>query len=145
MSNDVNEHLQNEIHGKKLPNEAERRLYLDTYRERVILALTKKQVMEKGIRQEVLNAMHDRKAKEVLVDGHLSLEALRPYRKAAETRRVPYRRVTLDEPEDSYGLVVTSDTAINREDVLAEDEPEENSKEAAAGEKKPWWKKLLGI
>jgi uncharacterized protein YueI len=145
MSDEVNEHLQNEIHGKKLPNEAERRLYLDTYRERVILALTKKQVMEKGIRQEVLNAMHDQKAKEVLVDGHLSLEALRPYRKAAETRRMSYRRVTLDEPEDSYGLVVASDTAIDREDVLAEDEPETEAGTSETDGKKPWWKKLLGI
>ncbi|MFB5661923.1 YueI family protein [Alteribacillus sp. HJP-4] len=137
----VNDYLEEGIYGKKETRPDEKQRFLGTYRERVIIALTKKQVLEKGIYPEVEEAMKAHPGATLLINGKLAYATLSPYTKLASHHSIHARRVSNMNRKTDIGLVLDAGRAVEHKEIFVEKKEPEDS---AEGEK-PWWKKLLGI
>lgn len=116
-SNKVDDYLQQGIHGAKQTKPDERRRFLTTIRERVIIALTKPQVMKNGVEPEVLKLMDENQKAHLFLNGNLSYSYLSKYIKAAEKREIEFTIVTNKEYDSELGLVFAQDHAIDKEDI----------------------------
>ncbi|QGH33045.1 DUF1694 domain-containing protein [Gracilibacillus salitolerans] len=138
---DVDDYLQEGIYGAKEINPDEKRKYLGTFRERVVLALTKSQVRgEKGL-AEMENVMRQFPHTTVLMNGNMSLRFFKPYRELANKHHITYTYVSNREAESDYGLILATKTAVDKEDILLAEEIQTEE----PSEKKDWWKKFLGL
>ncbi|SFL95068.1 Uncharacterized protein YueI [Gracilibacillus orientalis] len=138
---ELDDYLQEGIYGAKEINPDEKRKYLGTFRERVLLVLSKSQVRgEKGLSEmeELIRQFSDTK---ILMNGNMSLRFFKPYRELANKQHIPYTYVSNREADSDYGLVLTAKTAVDKEDIMLAEE--DQTKESS--EKKAWWKKLLGL
>lgn len=61
MSNNIDDYIQRGIYGDKETKPSERRKYLGTIRERIVIALTQGQVRERGVYKEVEEAIKNNK------------------------------------------------------------------------------------
>ncbi|MGP4039974.1 YueI family protein [Gracilibacillus sp. D59] len=138
---EIDEYLQEGIYGAKEINPDEKRKYLGTFRERVLLALSKSQVRgEKGL-AEMEEMIHQFSNTTILMNGNMSLRFFKSYRELANKHDVSYTYVSNREVESDYGLILAAKTAVDMEDILlANEEQKEQS-----SEKKSWWKRLLGL
>lgn len=139
---DVNDYIEQGIYGPKETNPDEKRRFLGTYRERVVLALTKKQVMGKGTYQEVEEVLKNHADTVMIVNGKLGYTALSPYTKMAAHYGVHAKRVTNMDQKTDIGLVLAKEYAVNKEIIFLE---EQNEKQYRKEEKKPWWKKIFSL
>ncbi|MGN8647674.1 YueI family protein [Gracilibacillus sp. HCP3S3_G5_1] len=139
---EIEDYLQEGIYGAKEIKPDEKRTYLGTYRERVLLALSKAQVRgEKGV-PELENLMRQFSDTTILMNGNMGLHFFKPYRELAEEHHVSHTYVSNREADSEYGLILTAKTAVDREDILLSEDEEQIVEEA---EKKSWWQKLLGL
>ncbi|PWU68090.1 YueI family protein [Gracilibacillus dipsosauri] len=138
---DVQDYIQEGVYGPKTIKLDERKKFLGTIRERVILALTKSEVRSgKGIKEMQQLAKTYPKAT-MLMNGNMSFRYFKPYRDLAGTLKIHYTSVSNKNVSSDYGLVLTSDHAIDKEDIfLQETKPVQLTKA-----NKPWWKKLFGL
>lgn len=132
MSNkDVNDYLTEGMYGTRLPKEEERKKYLGTLRERIVLALTIGQVMsDKGI-QALENAMknHHQDTK-LLLNGRVSNRFLSEEKALANQFNIPYTIINDGDSDTDIGAVLTYDYAIDKTDIfLNEDEDNTNLEE----------------
>ncbi|SDH53474.1 YueI family protein [Alteribacillus bidgolensis] len=139
---DVNDYIEQGIYGPKETNPEEKRRFLGTYRERVLLALTKKQVMEKGTYPEVEKVLQNHADTVMIVNGKLGYTALSPYTKMAAHYGVHAKRVTNMDKKTDIGLVLAKEYAVNKEIIFIE---EQNGNQDEKKEKKPWWKKIFSL
>ncbi|WP_210367267.1 YueI family protein [Bacillus sp. REN3] len=124
-NNKVDEYLQQGIHGAKQTKPDERRRFLTTLRERVVIALTKAQVMKKGVEMEVLVLMDENPSAHLFLNGNISYSYLSKYIKAAKKRGIEFTIVTNKEYDSELGLVFAHDHAIDKEDIyLAKKKPQ---------------------
>ncbi|TMW73798.1 YueI family protein [Alteribacter natronophilus] len=98
----------------------ERRLFLSTLRERVHLALTVQQVREKGMYREAEQLMKKSGLK-MYINGALNYPAYSNYVQAAGKSGVPFTVVN-DGKDSPVGLVLASDTAVEKDEIFIEDE-----------------------
>jgi uncharacterized protein YueI len=117
---DVDDYLQQGIHGKKEINPEERRQYLGTLRERVVIALKQAQLMEPGIYPEVETALKENKNAHLYLNGNMGYEYLSKYKKIADTFDLEYTIVTNKEYDSELGLVLAYDYAIDKESIYVE-------------------------
>lgn len=121
MSNSkMDDYLQQGIHGVKETNPDERRKFLTALRERVIVALTTSQVMEKDVYPQVEQLMKENASAHLFLNGHLDYSYLSKYMKVAKDAKLEYTIVTNKDYESQYGLVLAAETAIDKEDILIE-------------------------
>ncbi|WP_058305846.1 YueI family protein [Gracilibacillus massiliensis] len=140
---DVDDYLQEGIYGPLELHPDQKRKYMGTYRERVVLALTKAQVRgEKGLK-ELEQSIQTYPQSSILMNGNMNFRFFKPYRELANKHGITYTSVTNREAESEYGLVLAAKTAVDKEEIFLPEEPEQKSEEHK--QKKPWWKKLLGI
>lgn len=138
---DIEDYLQEGMYGAREINPDEKRKYLGTYRERVILALTKPQVRgEKGLK-ELENNMIKFPDARLLMNGNMSFHFFKPYRELASKNNIYYTSVTNREAESDYGIILTEKTAIDLENILL---PEEEKPITREKQKKSWWKQIFG-
>ncbi|MGY4689920.1 YueI family protein [Salibacterium sp. K-3] len=138
----VNDYIEEGIYGPKEVKPDEKRRFLGTYRERVLLALTKAQVMKKGTFPEVEETMQRHPDAVMIVNGKLGYKAVSAYTRLASKYNVEAQRVTSLDNQSDIGLVLTEDHAVHKEYVFIE----ENEREQKGSEKsKPWWKKFFGL
>lgn len=135
---EVNDILNEGIYGKKDIRPDEKRQYLGVYRERILLVLTKKQVMEKGTRPEVETEMKQHRDAVIVLNGKLSYQALKGYQKLAQKYGIDYTNVSSLDNVTEVGLVLAKPYAIHKEEIEVEDKQPE-----AAPPKKPWWKRIF--
>ncbi|WP_018932085.1 YueI family protein [Gracilibacillus lacisalsi] len=138
---EIEDYLQEGIYGAKEINPDEKRKYLGTYRERVVLALSKAQVRgEKGLSQ-LEEQIRQFPGTTLLMNNNMSLRFFKPYRELAEKLGIPHTYVSNREADSDYGLILAAKTAVDKEEILLTEE-EQAEKEI---EKKSWWQRLLGL
>jgi uncharacterized protein YueI len=113
----VDEYLQQGIHGAKQTKPDERRRFLTTLRERVVIVLTQAQVMKKGVEPQIEQLMDENPQAHLFLNGNISYTYLSKYIKAAEKRDIEFTIVTNKEYDSELGLVLAHDHAIDKEDI----------------------------
>ncbi len=113
----LDEYLQQGIHGAKQTKPDERRRFLTTLRERVVIALTQGEVMRKGVEPEVEQLMDENREAHLFLNGHISYRYLSEYIKAAEKRGIEFTIVTNKDYDSELGLVLAHNYAIDKEEI----------------------------
>ncbi len=113
----LDDYLQQGIHGAKQTKPDERRRFLTTLRERVVIALTKGEVMRKGVEPEVEQLMDENREAHLFLNGNISYSYLSEYIKAAEKRGIEFTIVTNKDYDSELGLVLAHDHAIDKENI----------------------------
>jgi uncharacterized protein YueI len=113
----VDEVLQQGIHGPLETKPEERRKFLGTLRERIIVALKKSQVREKDIYPQIEQSMKKNKTARLFLNGSLRYGDLSKYVKLATKYKLDYTIVTNKEHETDIGLVLAMDQAIDQPEI----------------------------
>jgi len=113
----VDEVLQQGIHGPLETKPEERRQFLGTLRERIIIALENRQVMEKRIYPQVETEMTKNPSAHLLLNGNIDYPALSKYIKLASQHKIEHTIVTNKEHQTEIGLILAVDHAIDKEDI----------------------------
>ncbi|WP_449538784.1 YueI family protein [Ferdinandcohnia sp. Marseille-Q9671] len=113
----VDDILQQGIHGVKETKPEERKKFLGTIRERVLLALKQPQVRENKIYPDVEEACKNNSGVHMYLNGNMNYRFLSKYVKLAGKYNVQYTLVTNKEHNSELGLVLAYDYAIDKEDI----------------------------
>ncbi|MBY0596043.1 YueI family protein [Bacillus bingmayongensis] len=117
----VEDYLQEGIHGQKQNKPEERNMYLSTLRERVAIALTIGQVMQSNVYTEVANSMRTSQSLQLYVNGSITYPHLSKYIKLANEKNVPFTIVQNKGTHTPIGLVLAHSTAVDKEQIYVED------------------------
>lgn len=121
----VEDYLMEGIHGPKRPLEAERRKFLGTLRERIVLALTISQVMTDSGIKKLEDEMKKHPDTQLIINGQVSYRFSSAEKSLARKYNIPYTVITNEEYETEIGAVLTYDHAINKENIYMEEEEDE--------------------
>ncbi|WP_226527472.1 YueI family protein [Metabacillus niabensis] len=113
----LDEYIQQGIHGPREINPDERRKFLGTLRERVVVVLTKSQVREPGTYKEVEDLMQKNRQATLFLNGNMNYSYLSDYIKLANKVGNKFSLSTNKEHDSDLGLVLAYDHAINIEDI----------------------------
>ncbi|MBS4199588.1 YueI family protein [Bacillus sp. FJAT-49732] len=116
-SSNVDDYLQKGMYGVKEIKPEERRKFLGTIRERIVVALTKSQVMEKGVYPEVIQLMKEHPRATLLLNGDLDYSYLSEYIHKARSNHIQFSIVANKNYDTNIGLVLTYDHAIDKEEI----------------------------
>ncbi|WP_374939766.1 YueI family protein [Bacillus sp. MCCB 382] len=133
----IDDYLENGMYGQKQTKPDERRKFLGSLRERIVIALTQSQVREKGVYKEVQDRMKQHPDAKLLLNGNMSYTFLSKYIKLADAHHIPFSMVTNKDIETEIGLVLAYDHAIDLEEIYVQKQSEKVS------ESKPKQKKSL--
>ncbi|EKB5567746.1 DUF1694 domain-containing protein [Listeria monocytogenes] len=117
MAENIDDYLEKGMYGAKEINPAEKKKYLGTYRERVLVALTKEEVLTQEYLPELEKAILENSDSKLLLNGLLHYNSLRPYIKLAEKCKHEFSIVTRLEGETDIYLVLACQKAVNKEDI----------------------------
>lgn len=141
---DIDDYLQQGIHGQKEIKPDERRRFLGTLRERVVIALTQAQVRKEGTYKEVEDELRLNPKAHLYLNGNMSYEYLSKYTKLSSKYKVEYTLVTNKEYNSELGLVLAHDYAIDKEEIyIDENKPKLTIKEESP--KKGLFSKLSNV
>ncbi|MBC1341280.1 DUF1694 domain-containing protein [Listeria welshimeri] len=130
MAENIDDYLEKGMYGAKEINPAEKKKYLGTYRERVLVALTKEEVLTQEYLPELEKAILENNDSKLLLNGLLHYNSLRPYIKLAEKCKHEFSIVSRLEGETDIYLVLACQKAVNKEDIhLYKEEPVEQEEE----------------
>jgi uncharacterized protein YueI len=113
----VEEVLQQGIHGALETKPDERRKFLGTIRERIIVALKKIQVAENRVYPEVEQEMKSNPKAHLFLNGNMNYEDLSKYVKLATKYKLEHTIVTNQEHDTEIGLILAMDYAIDKEEI----------------------------
>ncbi|MEH7416134.1 YueI family protein [Neobacillus drentensis] len=113
----VEDVLQQGIYGPLETKPEERRKYLGSLRERIIVALTQSQVAETNIFPQVEQFMKEYPEAKLLLNGNMAYEELSKYVKLAAKNKIEHKIVTNKEHETDIGLVLAMSHAIDKEEI----------------------------
>lgn len=130
----VEDYLKEGIHGPRRPLEAERRKFLGTLRERIVLALTIEQVMTDSGIEKLEEAMEEHPDASLLINGQVSFRFTSAEKSAARKFNIPYTVITNEEHETDIGAVLTYDHAINKENIFIGKERKEKENQTDVDE-----------
>ncbi|GHI00596.1 YueI family protein [Neobacillus kokaensis] len=114
----VDEVLQQGIHGALETKPDERRKYLGTLRERIVVALKKEQVAEETVYPQVEKLMKEYPKAHLFLNGDLQYEQLSKYVKKAVMHKIGHTIVTNKEADTDIGLVLAMDYAIEKDEIF---------------------------
>ena len=117
-SNKVDEILQQGIHGPKETKPDERRRFLTSLRERVVVALTSEQVMESEVYQEVAILMKGNSSAHLFLNGNLDYSYLSKYISIAKNEKIEFTIVTNKDYDSDLGLVLAKNEAIDKQEIF---------------------------
>lgn len=123
MSGNIDDYIQQGIYGTRQTKPDERRKFLGTIRERIVIALTKEQVREKGIYKQVEDAIKENREARLYLNGNIHYGVLSKYTKVASRYNVNYTFVTNKNHDSDIGLLLAYDHAINKEEIYVKKEP----------------------
>ena len=110
---DVMDYLKRGMYGTPELKPEEKKRYLGEFRERVVLALTRKQVRGKDIPRQVYEALDAYRDITIVLNGDMEYEAIGKYIRLANERNVPYRKVHNQLHETEIGLVIASPVSVD--------------------------------
>lgn len=125
----VDDYITEGLYGKRRPKEAERKMFLGTLRERIVIALTIGQVMTDNGLKQLEEAMKKHQDAKLLINGHVSSRFLKEEKALADKYNIPYTSITNENSDTDIGAVLTYDYAIDKEEIFIEEEKEEESSE----------------
>lgn len=125
----VDDILQEGIHGKKQTKASERKRFLGTIRERVVIALTTGQLMQDEALSQLEHAMKYHSDTTLLLNGNVSPRFMNAEQDLASKYNIPYTVVTNREAETDIGAVLTYDYAVNIDDIFVPDQGGEQKKD----------------
>ncbi|GAB6099481.1 hypothetical protein JCM16358_13600 [Halanaerocella petrolearia] len=105
------------LHGGFELKKGEKNRFLGEYRERVLVALTSKQVEEEGNYPQVVDSMNDSAATKLIINRQVDREAAKEYIKLAREAGLSFKKVESPDFTGDIALVVVSDHAVNRKDI----------------------------
>jgi uncharacterized protein YueI len=114
----VDEILQQGIYGPKEIKPEERKRFLGTLRERIVVALTQAQVREKGVYSELEKVMKENQNAHLYLNGQIEYPSLSKYSKMAGKMGMQFTIVNNQEVETDIGLVIAYDHAIEKEEIF---------------------------
>lgn len=117
MSKNIDDYIQQGIYGKKEINPDERRKFLGTLRERIVIALTQSQIRENGIYPQMEEALKTNSTAHLFLNGNMNYLELSKYTKIASEYKVDYTIVTNKDHNSDIGLVLAYDYAIDKEEI----------------------------
>ncbi|EOR21527.1 YueI family protein [Cytobacillus oceanisediminis] len=113
----LDDYMQKGMYGAKETKPEERRKFLGTLRERVVVALNQSQVIEPSLYEEITNAMKKNSGAKLYLNGHLDYSYLSKYIKEANQVHMEYTIVTNKDADSDIGLLIAYDHAINTENI----------------------------
>ncbi|MGN7388715.1 YueI family protein [Sporosarcina sp. SAFN-015] len=122
MSDNIDDYIQQGMFGTKQTKPDERRKFLGTIRERIVIALTQEQVKEQGIYKQVEDAIKENKKARLYLNGNINYGVLSKYTKIASKHGVNYTFVTNKKHNSEIGLLLAYDHAINKEEIYVKKE-----------------------
>lgn len=132
----VDEYLQQGIYGPKEIKSDERKRFLGTLRERIVVALTQSQVRESKVLTQIEKIMKDHPKAHLYLNGQIEYNSLSKYLKVAGRIGIPFTIVNNKDVETDIGLVLAYDYAIDKEDIFINQvivKPIEQKKESDGG------------
>jgi len=142
----LEDYLEKGIYGAKEVKPDERKRFLGTIRERIVLALTDGQVYSGKIYPELIDEMKKHPQAKMLLNGQIPYTYLSKYAKLANDYQIPFKIVDHKEHTTDIGLVLAYDNvAIDKENIFIQ-EKEEKEDQTVNKEKhglKGFFKKLL--
>ncbi|KYC95142.1 YueI family protein [Heyndrickxia sporothermodurans] len=138
----LDDYLQKGMYGEKQLKPDEKRKYLGTFRERIVVALKKSQVMEKQIYSEVEDLMKKNPKAKLLLNGDLSYTFLTKYIQLARKHNHSYSIVTNNDSNTPIGLVLALDYAINKENIYI---TKASNQQTETVKKEGLWSSLKGV
>ncbi len=110
--------LQAGIHGPPQLKKEEKRWLLGQFRERVLKALTFKQIEEIGTYPEVKEALLDPRAHRLIISSKVNLKAAREYIQLARKKEMPFTTTSSPDFMGDIGLIVVAKEAVEEEEIL---------------------------
>jgi len=120
----VDDYLTDGMYGTRLPKEEERRRFLGTLEERIVIALTTGQVVTDSGLKKLEEAMQQHPKARLIINGHVSFRFLKEEKHLAAKYNIPYTTITNDTYKTDIGAVLTYDYAINKENIFIDIEKE---------------------
>lgn len=118
MADNIDDYLQQGIYGQKQTNPDERRKFLGSLRERVVIALKQPQMREDGTYPQVEEALKANSKAHLYLNGNMNYSYLSKYIKLASGYKVEYTIVTNKEHNSEIGLVLAYDYAIDKPEIF---------------------------
>ncbi|RJS56202.1 hypothetical protein BSBH6_04017 [Bacillus subtilis] len=115
-------YLQQGMYGALETKPDERHLFLGSLRERVLLALTKGQVLRSRPYEEAEHALKSSKNITLLINGELQYQSYSSYIQMANRHGAHFKIVSDLQFHTPLGLVIASDIAVNRELIYVQDD-----------------------
>ncbi|KMM36172.1 hypothetical protein AB986_18795 [Alkalihalobacillus macyae] len=123
VNEDIKRVLDAGIHGTPELKPAEKALYLSTFRERVFVALTKRQVAQQAVYKEVKQELKGIRNGILFLNGDLPYSMLSKYIKEASKVSLSFEIVNDKETDTPLGLVLASkQDAVEREEIFVHDD-----------------------
>lgn len=119
---DVEDYLQEGIYGAKETRPGERRRYLGTLRERIVLMLTKGQVMQEKGMNELAEHMKEHQDAKLLMNGKIGYKFRKPYSLLADEHNIHSTSVLDQEKDTDVGVLLVVDYAIEKETIEVDTE-----------------------
>jgi len=98
----------------------EKDIYLGEFRERIIRVLSNKQVAQKFIYPEIIEALNHEQSSRMLINGELRDQLTDKYIALARQIAKPYTVIYNPQLKGEIGLVVVSDQAVDIDDIEVE-------------------------
>jgi uncharacterized protein YueI len=137
--------LKEGMYGPKEIKPEEKRQFLGTFRERVVIALKIGQVAQQKIYPKVEQNMKEYTKAHLFLNGNISYEQLSKYVKLANKYSIEHTIVTNKEHDTEIGLVLAMDQAIDKEDIYVENAVEQPEQTQDSKKKKAsFFTKLFG-
>ena len=138
----LDDYITEGIYGPKELKQDEKRKYLGTYRERILLALYKTEVSQKKGLQEIQELKKTYPDAIMLLNDKMSIHTLKPYRQLATNLNFTYRYIRNETIDSEFGVIIALDYAIEMDNILLPDENQPKT-DTTTNKKRPWWKKLF--
>ncbi|WP_054950549.1 YueI family protein [Numidum massiliense] len=117
--------LQEGIYGTPELKPEEKRLYLGEFRERVIAAIRFKQLSDNFIKEQVEEQLQMYGVKVMKFHHDVLYEQMKDYVTLAERYKVAYTTVNDAEYKREYAIVLASDHAVDKADIVLKTEREQ--------------------
>lgn len=124
----VDDYLTEGMYGLRRPKEAEREYFLGTLRERIVIALSKGQVMTDSRLKELEEAIKQHPDARLIFNGDIAYRFSKKEKAIADKHNIPYTVITNKETSTDIGAVLTYDYAIFKEDIFIQDANSAKSK-----------------
>lgn len=119
-NDDVNERLTNAMHGTPQTLPDQRRHYLGSLRERVVLAIKIKELQDERTLRLFKQHLQDYDGKTALVNGKVTRQLISPYMQTLAQANFPFTLV--NKPETPYdaeaiALLIVADKAVDQKEI----------------------------